>query len=201
LAKHTGLIAGIAIVLSAVLGGGIAIYQIGNAGAAFGSEISVRGWQSSSTIGSSASNPIERALIARKGLLALARKETIYFSLAKDDRGAALEAKCTYEIKGDVKGPQARWWSITLYAADDYLAVNGDQAGSVDITRMVADPAGAYVVTVSSTRGEAKNWLSNKNAGQFSLSMRLYNPSPEVQADMTKANLPSVSKASCEGAA
>lgn len=195
------LIAGGVIVLSAVLGGGAAMYQVSRAGVAFGSEVNVRGWQSSSTIGSSASDPIERALIARKGLLALARKETIYFSLAKDDQGALLDNKCSYQIKGNLAGSQARWWSITLYAADDYLAVNGDQAGSVDVTRMVADPSGAYIVTVSSTQGEAQNWLSSKNAGQFSLSMRLYNPTSEVQADMTKANLPSVSKVSCGSAA
>lgn len=201
MAKQTLLIGGFVVVVGFVLGGGAAIYHINTVASAFGNDVDVKGWKSSPTIGSSASNPTERALIARKGLLALARKETVYFSLSKDTAGAPLDANCTYEITGALNGPQARWWSITLYAADDYLAVNGDEAGSVDVTRMGASPDGSYVVTVSPSRGAARNWLSSKNAKQFSLSLRLYNPAPEVQADMTTANLPSLSKLSCQGAA
>jgi hypothetical protein len=156
------------------------------------------GWTTNLNIGSTAADPYTRAMVARDGLLALARSETVYFTRFADDAGAPLDAACTYRIKG--RDLPARWWSVTLYDQEQYLARNEDGAHSIDATRVVRAGDG-YEAVVSGARGDAVNWLSTQGAGKFSLSLRLYNPDPAVQAEPGKAALPTVEKISCAGGA
>ncbi len=162
----------------------------------FSGRITDGGWTTNLNTGSTAADPYTRAAVARDGLLALARTETVYFNRSTDDAGAPLDAACVYRLKG--RDLPARWWSVTLYDQDQYLSRNEDGAHSIDATRVVRAGDG-YEATVSVTRGDAANWLSTRNAGKFSLSLRLYNPDPAVQADPGKAVLPVVEKVSCAG--
>ena len=156
------------------------------------------GWTTNLNTGATTADPYTRAAVARDGLLALARTETVYFTRFTDDQGAPLDAACIYRIKG--RDLPARWWSVTLYDQEQYLSRNEDGAHSIDATRVTRTGDG-YEATVSATRGDAANWLSARNAGKFSLSLRLYNPDPEVQGDPGKAVLPTVEKVSCAGGA
>src|SRR5262245_32410583 len=86
-------------------------------------------WTWSRSTGSVSAGPYTRAIVARDGLLALSADEALYLNLAQDENGRPLREDCVYELSG-AQIP-ARWWSITLYARDNYLAQNNDGAFSV----------------------------------------------------------------------
>ncbi|MFT3728789.1 MAG: DUF1214 domain-containing protein [Terricaulis sp.] len=150
-------------------------------------------WSLNRAAGSQAADPYTRAIIARTGLLALSAREAIYFNLDKDDHGRPLEESCVYELSG---GPlNARWWSVTLYANDNYLARNGDHAYSIDASR-VGD--GAWRARIAPVQGEAPLWISSRAAKRgFSLTLRVYN----AYNDFTPSAgaLPKLRTISCAG--
>lgn len=153
-------------------------------------------WSFNRAAGSSAAGPYTRAIIAKAGLLALSAREAVYFTLDRDAQGRPLDEGCVYDLSAQPL--PTRWWSVTLYASDNYLARNTDYAASVDASRVLAGPDGAWRVRVSPVRGEAANWVSSRNAGRgFTLTLRLYNadddfrPSAEI--------LPTLHTVSCAG--
>lgn len=162
-------------------------------------EVSVEGWNSNWAIGSEAADPYTRALIAKRGLLALNHSEAVYFDREIDSEGRPLQAGCAYEIEGGVM--PARWWSVTLYAQDDYLARNEDEADSVDASDFAATGDWrAFIGPQAPEDGGA--WLSANKAGNFNLLLRLYNPEQVVLDDPGAAlNPPRVTRAGCEEAA
>lgn len=156
-------------------------------------------WRTNLLIGAPDAGPMLRAVIARRGLLALNRSETIYFNATTDDQGAALREDCTYRVSFDAQ-PDARWWSLTLYAEDDYLAVNGDQAASVTAGQAGPGIAEPMTVLIAATRPDsAANWLSSRNGGDFALTMRLYQPADAISEAPTLAALPAIERLSCGG--
>jgi hypothetical protein len=179
-----GLLAGVGSALMASGG------ALGDASARNGA------WATNLTVGSTAANPWVRARIARVGLLALTREETVYFDRTQDEDGRPLDAACVYRIDG---GPApARWWSITLYDGEDMLARNADGAASIDATRL---PAGAWSARVAPTRPDPGTaWLSSRNAGRFSLTLRLYNPADASPSALEALVLPKVTRLRCGGA-
>ncbi len=160
------------------------------------------GWVGSKLTGSTAADRFTRAKVAKAGLLALNRSETIYFTLTKDERGKPLNQNCAYLLRG---GPfPARWWSVTIYAADDFLPRNSDGAQSIDDTRIRKDPGGGWTAAVQLQRpgpGGAPNWISTWGAGTFSLTLRLYNPSQTASDDPKTIVFPQIATLSCSGAA
>jgi hypothetical protein len=160
------------------------------------------GWMGSKLAGSAAADHFTRAVIAKGGLLALNRSETIYFTLSKDEHGRPLTQNCAYQLKGGAF--PARWWSVTIYAADDFLPQNHDHAQSIDQTRTQLDPGGGWTAAVSLQRpppGGPPNWISTWGAGKFSLTLRLYNPSPAAANDPHLISFPQITTTSCSGAA
>ena len=151
-------------------------------------------WRTSLFAGSSESGPYQRASIAVHGLLALNRSETIYYTANRDGDGARLTGGCLYELTG--RDPPTRWWSITAYGADDYLIPNGAERYSVSINSVARRPDGTFTITVSKA-GAASNWIATAD-GPFSLSIRLYNPAPQVAADPEHVALPVIRKVHCE---
>jgi len=156
-------------------------------------------WRTSLDIGSTTANPYVRAVVAKRGLLGLSAKETIYYNASVDADGQALREDCDYAISGGAL--PARWWSITLYAEDDFLAVNQDGAPSIDATTVVADPAGAWSGRISRAQAGAANWISSRAAGEPVLSIRMYNPAPQVLARPLEVDLPTIRRLGCTGAA
>jgi len=164
-----------------------------------GSFVQTRGdiWRTSLDVGSTHANPYVRALVAKRGLLALSAKETIYYGTSKDSDGRPLREACDYEISGT--SLPARWWSITLYAGDDFLAVNNDDAPSIDATTIASGPSGAWTGRISRERAGAANWISSKAAGDLALSIRMYNPAPTVLAHPLEVDLPTIKRLDCAG--
>lgn len=137
-----------------------------------------------------------RAIIAREGLLALSAREALYFTLTEDENGRPLEESCIYEIAG--RELDARWWSITLYADDDFLARNGDHAHSVDASRIHVGGDGIWRVRISAVKGDALQWLSSREARRgFSLTLRVYNPDHDFSP--SAETLPALTTISCAG--
>jgi len=143
------------------------------------SAIEINHWTSDPAIGSESANPYIRAYIARRGLLGLRREEATYYLRNVDDSAQPLREDCAYVVEGVV--PDSRWWSVTLYASDNYLAQNDDDAHSIDRTRAVIGSDGKWRATIQATDpADGSFWVSSRNAGNFDLILRLYNASDDV---------------------
>lgn len=184
-----------AIVLGALVGAFVTLWSIGAVSAL--AQQSFGAWRYNPLAGSQVADPYTRAAIARTGLLALSARETIYFNLAEDDHGEPLDESCVYELAG---GPlPARWWSVTIYAPDDYLPQNSDHAFSVDATRL---GDGDWIARVAPVRGAADDWISSRAAQRgFVLMLRLYQPRQDAREQPSTIALPELRRISCPGAA
>jgi len=149
-------------------------------------------WRFSRAAGAESAGLYTRAIVAREGLLALSAREALYFTLSEDENGQPLREACLYTLSG---GPiSARWWSLTLYAADNFLAPNSDNAAAVDATRV--GEAVAWQVRIAPVRGEAPYWLSSRAAGHgFLIMLRVYNPQRDFQ--LSADSLPQLTTLSC----
>lgn len=184
----------VAVLLGLTLGLGSAVAVTG--GLMGGGALTAGRWSTDLTVGAPAATPWVRARIARVGLLALNRDETLYFDRATDEDGRALDARCSYRVEG---GPlPARWWSVTIYGADQMLPRNDDGAASIDATRLAA--AGAWTATVAAARPSTGAWISARGAGAFTLTLRLYNPARMAAAQLGRLALPAVRRVRCDDA-
>jgi hypothetical protein len=151
-------------------------------------------WSYNKAAGSTAADPYTRAIIARVGLLALSAREARYYNLYEDEHGRPLSESCIYELTG--RPLDARWWSATLYADDNFLAQNNDNAHSIDATRIGNDRA--WSARISPVRGDAVNWISSRAARRgFSITLRVYNPQRDFHANAD--SLPTLTTISCAG--
>jgi hypothetical protein len=174
-----GLVATWATVIRGTMGGGI----------------SDGPWRTSLYAGSSEGSPYLRAQIAVHGLLALGREEMIYYTAADDSDGKTLNGNCSYQIEG--RDLPARWWSITVYGADDFLIPNSADRYSVSMNSVARRADGTFVVTLS--KGQAEGNWTPVSGGRFSVTIRLYNPQAAVAADPEDVPLPGIRKAAtCE---
>jgi hypothetical protein len=149
-------------------------------------------WRHSHAAGARSADLYTRAIVAREGLLALSPREALYFTLDRDERSRPLDETCVYLLSGG--DFSARWWSVTLYADDNYLAQNADDAPSIDATGI---PAGAWEVRIAADGADAPRWISSRGAGRsFSLTLRVYQPSDGFRP--SAATLPTIRTLSCE---
>ena len=198
-----GLRLALLVSLGVALGAGSAAMMLksGGLGSGLGSE-TVQGWTGNHLTGAKAADPYTRAVVAKTGLLALTQTEAMYFSRYTDEQGRPLSGTCVYSLSGGAM--PARWWSVTIYDAHDYLPVNGQDAQSVDMTRTAAhaSPTGGWTARIAADRAGASDWISSKNAGKFSLTLRLYNPTQKARTDFTSIPFPILKTVSCaKGAA
>lgn len=181
-----------AVIAGVALGLASAWAALSVGGASFSEELGR--WRYNSAAGSTAADPYTRAIIARVGLLALSAREARYFTLYEDEQGRPLRESCIYELTGQPM--DVRWWSVTLYADDNYLAQNTDSAHSVDATRIGNDTA--WSARISPVRGDARYWISSREARRgFSLTLRVYNPQRDFRA--SAETLPVLTTVSCPG--
>lgn len=160
---------------------------------------SYSGWSGSSVTGSTDADPWLRAQVAISGLLALNKSQAIYFTRKTDESGDPLRAECSYRVTG---GPlPGRWWSVTVYAADNYLPINDDNALSFDSTEVISDSAGQWSAILAPTKPEGSAWASTRNAGVYDITLRIYQPNAQAQADFGSIQMPKVTKLNCGGKA
>lgn len=186
-----------AVVVGLIIGVGSALWILGN-GQLLGS-FEKDYWFGNDRAGSATADPYTRGIIASIGLLALNKSETIYFHRYKDENGRRLRENCIYELRGGAL--PTRWWSMTVYAADHFLPMNGTRAYSVDASQIAAGADGAWTVRLAADRADAANWISTKAAGEFSLALRMYNPNESARSNAASIPFPTVATVSCEGGA
>jgi len=153
-----------------------------------------RSWRVNLDIGSKNTGLYSRAAVARAGLFALNKSETIYYVAGTDDEGKPLTSDCDYRIEG--KDLDARWWSITLYGADFFLVPNDQKRYSFNGQNVKRKQDGSYVIFVSRT-AKQDNWLPIGDQDQFYLTLRLYNPAKSVYANPGRIELPSITREVC----
>ncbi len=160
------------------------------------SSVSLRNgaWDTDVRVGSSASDMWLRAQIALCCVLALNRTETVYFSASRDSAGEPLDGACTYRLEG--REIDARWWSVTSYANDNFLIPNAQNKYSVSKTNAERQADGSWIARASSAPLDG-NWLPTARDG-FGLTLRIYNPSPALQDGLATAPLPKIVKEACE---
>jgi hypothetical protein len=151
-------------------------------------------WDADLRVGSAASDMWLRAQIAVCCVLALNRSETIYMSATRDSAGEPLDGKCTYRLEG--RDLDARWWSITSYADDNFLIPNAQNKYSVSKTNLEWSADGSWVARAA-LEPTGGNWLPTARNG-FGFTMRLYNPSPALQGGLAQAALPTIVKEACQ---
>jgi hypothetical protein len=165
-----------------------------------GGEVSNGPWRTSFVTGSTEADLYTRARVALGGLLALAPSETVYWTAARDGDGRPLDARCDYRVTGEEL--PARWWSVTFYAADQFLVENDAGRYSFSQTTLARAQGGPWSLIVSSEPqpGDGVNWLPSGKpgaAGPFSLTLRLYNPQPAVYQQPATIALPSIQREAC----
>jgi hypothetical protein len=154
--------------------------------------IGVGPWKSNALIGATDAGPVTRAIIARRGLLALNRSETVYFTAWKDGNGDTLRENCRYRVSG--QDMPTRWWSLTLYGEDDFLPVNGDNAHALTETDLGSE---SWSFIAGPEAAPDSHWLSTRNAGDFSITLRLYHPERVVLDDPDSLDLPAIERLGC----
>lgn len=162
-----------------------------------GGVVSVGPWRTDPATGATNADPYTRASVALTGLLALNASETVYYTAATDSDGKALTVDCTYRLTGH--DLPARWWSITAYGADNYLIPNPQERYSVARSSVIRDADGGFTVSIGPDVASG-NWIpTGVPAGktQFTLTIRLYNPAPEVVKKPALSVLPRIVQESC----
>ena len=151
-------------------------------------------WLVNLEAGSSDASTYTRARIALKALLALDRRETLYYIAQQDDAGRPLRSRCRYLISGSI--PSARWWSVTAYADDLFLFPDNEQRYSVSGENLTLKAVGRFsAVTGPETPvSGALAWIPTPGDRGLTLTLRLYNPSPEVQMDPGALAVPSIQR-------
>lgn len=193
----------VAIIFGANFGALSALWLGGmiSGGPRIGDAINVDEWRSDWSIGSENADPYVRARVARNGLMGLRKEEAVYFLKTEDDAGEALSDACTYRVRGG-QFPAA-WWSITLYDAENRLPMNEDDRLSFDQTQaenLYGEEASDWSFIVSATAPEATDaaWVSSRAGGSFDLTLRLYQPSPDLLEDPAAAlTPPKIERLSC----
>jgi hypothetical protein len=177
----------VALVLGSVIGVGSAILAYD--GIAGMRSVYNGPWQTNLAVGSEEASPYLRASVAVHGLLALNQSETIYYHAYGDESGKVFDGNNVYRIEG--KAPDARWWSITLYGADDFLIPNELNRYSYSGNSVAYDKDGKFTIYLSKTR-KPGDWLPLGDHNRFSLSLRLYNPGESVRKNPAGIELPHI---------
>jgi hypothetical protein len=154
--------------------------------------VAVGPWRTSLATGGTDADMYTRNYVAITALLALNHNETIYFEAGQDDDGRKLSARCNYDITGG--SIQARWWSITAYADDNFLIPNAANRFSYNIRSLPPGPDGSFSIALG-PRERQGNWLpTGDRGGGFNLLLRLYNPEAELAKTPGLAKLPSIKR-------
>ena len=153
--------------------------------------VNVDHWISSKDIGSPDASMLVRAAIAKYGLFANYREETVYFSRYDDPDGNKLNGGNHYRLRGTISVP-CDWWSITAYG-DLFLIPNPDKVYSFTSFNIKPDENGKYTIDLAPTRPkDSVNWLPTKPGKTYDLVLRYYLPSPSFYNNLESAQLPTI---------
>jgi hypothetical protein len=139
-------------------------------------------WRVNLLAGSREADAYTRARIAIGAVLALDRRETLYYTTDHDDVGEPLRAECRYRLEGPP--PPARWWSVTAYAADHFLFPNEPKRYSVSGETARLDANGRFSALIGPPAPDSEHnpaWIPTNGRGGMRLTLRLYGPDESIQ--------------------
>ena len=147
----------------------------------------VNGWSIfTENTGSYGSSYERRALFALAGIGANLPEDSVYPTTGVDSEGNRLAAEQRYVLHfgaGQLP-PAGAFWSVTLYDTQGYQVPNELQRfalGDRDPLRYNDDGSlDLYIQNNDPGAGRTANWLPAPMAGNFTLTMRIYLPRPEV---------------------
>jgi hypothetical protein len=151
-------------------------------------------WTTGRSYGSAEASRYTRAVIARRGLLALPAAEARYYNAAVDDDGRALDGRCSYAVTGG--DPGGAWWSLTLYGRDGFLVANDAGVHSLVSAALPPAEAGAWRVVASPDAAPGR-WLPTGGAERFELTLRVYRPQGEGRTNPPRDRLPRIARLGC----
>lgn len=158
--------------------------------------VSVRNgaWTIWPAAGSPDADPYTRAHFAATGHLPLTIFEAATFRAETDDEGEPLDQECEYRVEGT--SFQTRWWSLTAYRSNRSPIENAAQRHSFNSRNLVYDGHGEFNIALAQ-RARSGNWLPLSTSGSFYLSLRLYNPEPELRNNLEQLILPKIVRVGC----
>ncbi|UXN60774.1 DUF1214 domain-containing protein [Phyllobacterium zundukense] len=189
------LLALIALVI-AVGGGTLSAWYAVNRFDGFG-VLTVGQWTGHPDAGTPLSDPYAKARAAREGAFPLGSAEGLAFYAYDDNRGQALDRRCSYRIEGN--SPNSRFW--TLYAADRSLVAldpGKDRLPALHSRQIFRQENGRFVVLVS-PKAQPGNWLATTGAGRMVLVMTLYDTPVGSNSGLVDMTFPAVTRISCDG--
>lgn len=149
-------------------------------------------WMSGSDFGSAGQSALTRAVVARRGLLAPPAREARYYTASADDAGRLLDGRCRYRITGGTMA--ARWWSLTVYDHDGYLAEPGPW--SVGDAQLAGSAQRQWSLVLAPDR-QPGPWLSTAGLDRFDLTLRAYLPPDGGRTDPPRDGLPTIRREAC----
>jgi hypothetical protein len=127
-----------------------------------------------------------RGAIALRSLGQNTAVEALYFNTTEDSDGAPLDGSKEYTLTfaPGLQPPVDAFWSITMYNAENFLVDNPIDRYSIGnrTPGLRSDPDGTLTLVVQSQApgpDSSSNWLPAPE-GPFRMSLRLYNPQPQV---------------------
>lgn len=190
---------GAALLVSVFLGLGSVYWFLEKSDFSGAGGIAVGPWTTNEQIGNVDAAPYTRAIVARRGLLALNKRETVYFNAEADNSGTPLVSNCAYTVTGAPL--PTGWWSITLYGADHYLIDNPQGIFSQAKNTIVRNEQRGYVIQVAGTPDGPNGIPTGYSGGEgtrFSLTLRLYNLEEDAAEELSALVLPSIEKGICQ---
>jgi hypothetical protein len=145
------------------------------------------GWQmNTDTMGVYGNYYLKRAIVALVGLGANQVEDAIYPLNVSDADGKPVMAENKYVLHfgKDELPPADAFWSLTLYDAEGFQVanpLNRFAIGDRDPLNFSADGSlDLYIQNQSPGLDREANWLPAPNSGQLGLTLRIYEPKPQV---------------------
>lgn len=183
----------IGLLIGVAVGGGAAWLATDKA---LGSGGVVNGqWTTALNYGTAGADPMTRAVVARRGLLALPSTETVYWNASADSEGRPFDGNCTYAMTG--RALDARWWSVTYYDKKGYLVANPANIWSFSGARINDTERAGWRVTIAPEKPQSGHWLPSAKGQGFDLTLRLYNPGAKFRAAPDTSELPLIRRERC----
>ena len=152
-------------------------------------------WQTNLEVGGVDADMYLRAYIARIGLFALNKTETVYYHANADSSGEPLTSNCDYRIEGE--SLPTRWWAITVYGEDHFLIPNPQKRYSFNKNDVKRSENGSYSIYISRAEKDG-DWIpAGEKKQRLSLTLRLYNPEPVIYEQPAKVPLPRIIEEGC----
>lgn len=139
------------------------------------------------------SDPYARAILARRGEIAMASAEGTLLIAKVDQEGRALRRECDYRVEG--KPQPARFWTIGVETVEGAPMPNAADRFAFSSAEVLRGLDGSFAIEAA-PRARPGNWLPLSGSGPFILWLRFYDGAWDAHG-RTAATLPVISRRAC----